>query len=271
MGMKRQWIKLYLEILDDDKFGMLPEYMKWRAIELFLVAGENGDDGLLPPIERLAWRLRLDKTKIAETLSALTQVGVVNETPRGWMVTNFKKRQYSESYERVKHFREQNKERYSNVTSNANVTAEESSSTSYSDSNSLIDSAEIPNSPAEAARQVDIIVFHETTGRIPGISQYKTVIDTIRFLRDKRSLTYETAITYLTPYWLAWSSRKRIDGKPYDPSNLTWLTEWAINGSIPTQKAQTAENELPSMYDAQEAKRRKAWETIQELERSNAN
>ena len=65
--MKRIWIKLYLEILDDMEFGELPEFMKWRAIELFLVAGENGDDGLLPSVKRLAWRLRLDEVKIAET------------------------------------------------------------------------------------------------------------------------------------------------------------------------------------------------------------
>ncbi len=88
---KKFWIKLYMEILDDDKFGTLPEFIKWRAIELFLVAGENGNDGLLPPVARLAWRLRLDEVKIAETLSALTQVGVVHETPQGWVVTNFKK------------------------------------------------------------------------------------------------------------------------------------------------------------------------------------
>jgi hypothetical protein len=70
---KKFWIKLYMEILDDDKLGLLPEYIKWRGIALFLVAGETGDDDLLPPVARLAWRLRLDEVKIAETLSALCQ------------------------------------------------------------------------------------------------------------------------------------------------------------------------------------------------------
>jgi len=102
----RFWIKVYLEILDDDKFGTLPEYMKWRAIELFLVAGENGNDGLVPPVERLAWRLRLPQEKLEETLSVLSQVGVVHETPQGWLVTNFKKRQEAvSSSERVRQFR----------------------------------------------------------------------------------------------------------------------------------------------------------------------
>ena len=232
--MKRIWIKLYLEILDDAEFGELPEFMKWRAIELFLVAGENGDDGLLPPVARLAWRLRLDEVKIAETLSALTQVGVVHETPEGWKITNFKKRQYSESYERVK--------RYRNARSNGEVTAEESSSTSSSIFVSVSDSEGggagegIPTNPAEAIKHPDIIVFNEVSGRIPGTSQYEAVIDTVRFLRESKNLTYETAITYLKPYWLAWSTRKRTDGKLYDPSNLTWLTEWAVNETIPPKQ-----------------------------------
>lgn len=109
--MKRSWIKLYLEILDDDKFGELPEFQKWRAIELFLVAGENGDDGLLPPVARLAWRLRLDEVKLAETLSALTEVGVVHETPEGWVVTHFRKRQERiEGAERTRLYRERLRE-----------------------------------------------------------------------------------------------------------------------------------------------------------------
>src|SRR5512137_960544 len=123
---RKIWIKLHIEILDNDEFGTLPEYIKWRAIELFLVAGENGDDGLLPPVARLAWRLRLDEVKIAETLSALTQVGVVHETPQGWVVTNFKKRQYSESYERTRRYRERNKERHSDGTRDGNVTEDDS-------------------------------------------------------------------------------------------------------------------------------------------------
>ena len=109
--IKRFWIKLYIEILDDDKFGILPEFMKWRAIELFLVAGENGNDGLLPPVERLAWRLRLPQEKLAETLSAIAQVGVVHETPEGWVVTNFMKRQAAIPVgERVKRYRGTEKE-----------------------------------------------------------------------------------------------------------------------------------------------------------------
>ena len=138
---KRIWIKLYLDILDDDKLGLLPEYIKWRAVVLFLVAGENGDDGLLPPVARLAWRLRLDEVKIAETLSALTQVGVVHETPEGWVVTNFSKRQErAEGAERTRQYRERLRNSDEDVTKRHEKCDDDVSLTLNLNSSSLSDS-----------------------------------------------------------------------------------------------------------------------------------
>jgi len=103
---KRQWVKLWIEILDDGKMGMLPNWLWRRAIELFLLAGENGNDGLLLPVADMAWRLRVPIEKLTESLQALSEVGVVHETPDGWLVTNFMKRQTCESYDRVRRSRE---------------------------------------------------------------------------------------------------------------------------------------------------------------------
>ncbi|MGA2489265.1 MAG: hypothetical protein ABSF99_03630 [Anaerolineales bacterium] len=61
----------------------------------------------------------------------------------------------------------------------------------------------------------------------------RPVIDAVWFLRAREKLDDAELKTYLTPYWLAWSGRKRLDGRPYDPGNITWLSEWALNGSIP--------------------------------------
>jgi hypothetical protein len=97
-----------------------------------LLAGENGDDGLLQPVTDLAWRLRTSEEKLTESLAALSQVGVVHETPEGWIVTHFKERQYSESYERVK--------RYRNAHCNEDVAEKESSSSSDSSLDSSSDS-----------------------------------------------------------------------------------------------------------------------------------
>ena len=141
--MKRSWIKLYLEILDDPKMGRLPDHLWRRCTELFLVAGEYDCDGLLPPPTDIIWRLRITEEQLLEALHALETLGIVQSTAEGWVVAHFKDRQFSESYERVKRFRERFRERYSNGESNeggnAVVAGKESpsSSTSSSPSDSL--------------------------------------------------------------------------------------------------------------------------------------
>ena len=92
----------------------------------------------------------------------------------------------------------------------------------------------IPTTPAQAHDHPDLRIYAAVTGgRIPGSSQYQTVIEAVRFLRAREKLDDAALQEYLAPYWLAWSGRKRLDGRPYDPANLTWLTEWALNRSIP--------------------------------------
>jgi hypothetical protein len=274
---KKFWIKLYLEILDDPKMGRLPDHL-WRfAVELFLLAGRQGNDGSLPTITEMAWTLRMPEEKVIEDIRSLAEVGIVTaratdagctgEVKDGeWCVTHFQERQKCESFERVKRYRE----RYRNEISNGEVAEVSSTSTSPSKyiSNSISQEEEgvqgegkpiseqdhseksqretagpkkrvvvpraLPSSPAEAMLHPDVRVFAAATGgRIPGLSQYKSVIDAVRFLRRRERLDDQAIVAYLTPYWLAWSNRKRINGQPYDPGNITWLVEWAINGTIP--------------------------------------
>lgn len=56
----------------------------------------------------------------------------------------------------------------------------------------------------------------------------------MRFLRGREQMDDQVLTAYLAPFWLAWSGRKRLDGRPYDPGNITWLTEWALNGTVPS-------------------------------------
>jgi hypothetical protein len=73
------WIKLYIEVLDDVKMGTMPDSL-WRStIELFLAAGEAYEDGRLPKLERLAWRLRWSMEKANQVMAELSQ----NATGRG--------------------------------------------------------------------------------------------------------------------------------------------------------------------------------------------
>jgi hypothetical protein len=91
--MHRSWIKLHIEILDDIKMQQLPNWCWRRAITLFLLAGENDMGGLLRPVPELAWRLRIDKSDLINSLRTLSEIGVVHETPQGWMVTHFQESQ----------------------------------------------------------------------------------------------------------------------------------------------------------------------------------
>jgi DnaD/phage-associated family protein len=89
----KYWIKLYHEILDDPKMGTLPDWLWRRAIELFLLAGENDKGGLLQPVSYLAWRLRIGEGDMGKSLRALNQIGVAHETAEGWVITHFAERQ----------------------------------------------------------------------------------------------------------------------------------------------------------------------------------
>ena len=116
----KYWIKLYIEILDDLKMGMMTDYLWRRTIELFLVAGEYAEDGRLPPLKDLSWRVRISKDEMTEILQELEELKITAFDGNDWYVLNFVKRQTSESLERVRRFREREKqkngERYSNVT-----------------------------------------------------------------------------------------------------------------------------------------------------------
>jgi hypothetical protein len=240
------WIKMYLEILDDPKMGRLANHLWKRAVELFLLAGREGNDGALPPVEEMAWTLRLAADKVLEDIHSLEEVGVVREKEPGtWLVTHFKERQISESYDRVKRFRE----RYSNAERNGDVAAGSSTSTSLSktDSDSVSEEEEgvqggekhqaQPDSPVETMLNPDVRVYTAVTGgRIPGLTQYRAVIKTVRFLRDREKMDDHALARYLEPFWKAWLGRKRGNGQPYDPANICWLTEWALNKSIPPRK-----------------------------------
>jgi len=86
-------------------------------------------------------------------LTPQVQAGT-GETPQGWVVTNFKKRQYSDSYERTKRYRERYKEHHSDGTRDGNVTEDDSiyysCSSSFSDSEEGGVGGETPAEPVQA-------------------------------------------------------------------------------------------------------------------------
>lgn len=104
--MTNYWIKLYHEILHDPKIGQMSERLFTCMIKLFLLAGEKGEQGLLPSVKDMAWVLRMDAHELEDLLQELSALEIVSETREGWVVTHFKSRQAAfTSTERVRAFR----------------------------------------------------------------------------------------------------------------------------------------------------------------------
>ena len=88
------WAKVWIEILDDMKMCRLPDRLWRRTIELVLIAKEQREqDGYLPSLEDMAWRLRTNAELLEAELTDLARVGIVENLVGGWHVTNFTKRQ----------------------------------------------------------------------------------------------------------------------------------------------------------------------------------
>ena len=105
------WIKLYHEILDDTKIGMLRVALKWRFVECLLAAGEYAKGGELPITAKLAWRLRCDPEQLESELSELGDAGLLDLVDGIWHVTKFEKRQEpSGAAKRMREYRKRKKE-----------------------------------------------------------------------------------------------------------------------------------------------------------------
>lgn len=72
---KCHWIKLYVEMLDDPKVGLLPDAVKWRWTSVLLLAGEMNEDGFLPDVNDMAWRLHTNVETLQGEMRMLPAAG----------------------------------------------------------------------------------------------------------------------------------------------------------------------------------------------------
>jgi len=97
------WIKLYHDILDDHKVGLLPRAARWTFVSCLILAGEEQDGGFLPEMERMLFRLRFDsEAELEGEMSLLARRGLVElrlhpDGSERWYVTHFAERQASMS------------------------------------------------------------------------------------------------------------------------------------------------------------------------------
>jgi hypothetical protein len=102
----KYWIKLYHEMLYDRKMAQLEDRLWRRVVECFLMAGEQNEDGYLPPLADMAWTLRTQEEFLETELNELMSIGVLQHIDKRWHVTKFSKRQAPvNSTDRVKNYR----------------------------------------------------------------------------------------------------------------------------------------------------------------------
>jgi hypothetical protein len=90
---RQYWIKLWLEILEDEKVSPLPDRLWRRFVEVCLVASAAGQGGALPDVSRIAWYLRLSAEETESDLVELARHSLVEQRMGVWWVPNFAKRQ----------------------------------------------------------------------------------------------------------------------------------------------------------------------------------
>lgn len=81
--------KVFIEILDDWKMGSMSDRLWRRTIEMILLAKEVNEEGQLPDIRNMAYRLHTDTELLEAELNDLAKVGIVQLLPEGWHVVNF--------------------------------------------------------------------------------------------------------------------------------------------------------------------------------------
>lgn len=211
------WIKLHLSILDDPKLGVLDDRLFSLYIKLLLYAKQFEQNGQLPEIKGLSWRLRIDETILKGDLEKLAENELVQEIEPGiYLVTDFEESQAAIPVnERVRKYRERKEKGNETLQDcNENVTNKNNSSYSYSSSSSDSES----DSSSESSSDSELFQAL-TRARIIGRK------------RDELARLPHMSVDYVE----SWDAQlKKEKGDQYNPGILIRILE--ENESVPKRK-----------------------------------
>jgi hypothetical protein len=111
-----QWLRLYVDVLDDPKVQRLPPDAFKGWVNLLCLAKRC--DGALPALADIAFALRLSPAEASELIEILQQNGLLDKSETGMQPHNWNGRQYKSdvSNERVKRHRQRKRNVDGNVT-----------------------------------------------------------------------------------------------------------------------------------------------------------
>lgn len=118
------WFRLYNDVINDPKVQLLPKALRWAWIEMLCLASKN--DGVLPPVEQIAFSVRASVNDAQADLDALILAGLIDITPDGRLTPhNWSDRQFvsDNSTERSRKHRENKKKRECNENATLHATA----------------------------------------------------------------------------------------------------------------------------------------------------
>jgi len=115
------WFRVHDDLVENPKIQRLEPSLFKALINLWCLTSANS--GALPPIDEIAFKLRMKPEKVQRVLAELRAAGLIDEDERGARPHNWDERQFKSdvSTSRVKRFRE----RHRNVSPAASVTTPE--------------------------------------------------------------------------------------------------------------------------------------------------
>ena len=87
-----RWFRVYDDLVDDPKVQRLDPSLFKALINLWCLASAN--DGVLPPIDEIAFKLRMKPEKAQRVLTELTAAGLIDDDETGARPHNWDARQF---------------------------------------------------------------------------------------------------------------------------------------------------------------------------------
>lgn len=145
------WFRVHDDLVDDPKVQRLDPTLFKTLINLWCVTSAN--HGVLPPIEEIAFKLRMKPQKVQQILNELRAAGLIDDGVRGAHPHNWDKRQFTSdvSTSRVRRFRE----RRGNVSRAASETAPEAEAEADAETEGRTPSQGSMNSRDEAIKRAN--------------------------------------------------------------------------------------------------------------------
>lgn len=87
-----RWFRVYDDLVDDPKVQRLPDALFKAVINLWCLTSKN--NGVLPGVDEVAFKLRMKPEKVEATLRKLREVGLIVDDESGTHPHNWDKRQF---------------------------------------------------------------------------------------------------------------------------------------------------------------------------------